>query len=125
MNITLLERTRAILQIAGLTKSFWAEAIKTACYVINRSPSTTIRLKTSMEIWQSKPPDYSFLHMFGCPVYVIFSRDIIFVENELQKKQENNNTTKETTLKYMTDKSREKDSSEAEPEQVVQRIAET
>ena len=73
MNRTLLERARAMLQTAGLAKSFWAEAVKTACYVINRSPSTAIGLKTPMEMWQGKPPNYSSLHIFGCPVYVMYN----------------------------------------------------
>jgi len=30
----------------GTTKSFWAEAVKIAYYVLNRSPSTMIDLKT-------------------------------------------------------------------------------
>jgi transposase InsO family protein len=34
MNRTLLEKTRAMLKAAGLGKSFWAEAVNTACYVI-------------------------------------------------------------------------------------------
>jgi hypothetical protein len=50
MNRTLLERTRAILKVAGLGKSFWAEAVNTVCYVINRSLSTAIELKTPMEM---------------------------------------------------------------------------
>lgn len=49
MNRTLLERTRAMLRTAGLAKSFWAEVVKTACYLINRSPSSAIGLKTPME----------------------------------------------------------------------------
>jgi len=59
MNKTLLERTRVMLKAAGLGKSFWAEAVNTACYVINRSPSTAIELKTPMEMWTGKPADYS------------------------------------------------------------------
>ena len=35
MNRTLLERTRAMLNTAGLAKSFWAEVVKTVCYIIN------------------------------------------------------------------------------------------
>ena len=58
---------------AGLPNSFWAEAARTACYVVNRSPSTTIRLKKSMEIWTGKPTDYCYLHAFGCPVYVMYN----------------------------------------------------
>ena len=73
MNKTLLERTRAMLRTTSLAKSFWAEAIRTACYVINRSPSTAIDLKTPMEMWTSKPADYSRSHTFGSPVYVMYN----------------------------------------------------
>lgn len=73
MNITLLERARAMLATASLEKSFWAEAVNTACYVINRSPSTAVELKTPMEIWTGKPVNYSDLHIFGSPVYVIYN----------------------------------------------------
>jgi hypothetical protein len=40
-----------MLKIAGMDKYYWEEAVKTACYVINRSLSTKIDLKTLMEIW--------------------------------------------------------------------------
>ena len=73
MNRTLTERIRAMLRTAGLPNSFWAEAAKTACYIVNRSPSTTIGLKTAMEMWTGKPTDYSYLHAFGCPVYVMYN----------------------------------------------------
>ncbi|KAH9657251.1 hypothetical protein KPL70_022991 [Citrus sinensis] len=49
------------------------EAAKTACYIVNRSPSTAIGLKTAMEMWTGKPADYSYLHAFGCPVYVMYN----------------------------------------------------
>jgi hypothetical protein len=73
MNKTLLERTRAMLKAARLGKPFWAEAVNTTSYMINRSPSTAIELKTSMEMWIGKPTDYSRLHIFGSSVYVIYN----------------------------------------------------
>ncbi|GJU92725.1 retrovirus-related pol polyprotein from transposon TNT 1-94 [Tanacetum coccineum] len=73
MNRTLLERARAMLATASLGKSFWAEAVNTACYVINRSPSTAVELKTPMEMWTGKPVNYSDLHIFGSPVYVMYN----------------------------------------------------
>nr|GEV55424.1 Gag-Pol polyprotein [Tanacetum cinerariifolium] len=54
MNKTLLERARAILETTILKKSFWAEAVNTACYMINRLPSTAIELKTLIEIRTGK-----------------------------------------------------------------------
>ena len=52
-----------------LSKQFWAKAVNTACYLVNRSPSTAIDLKTPQEVWSGKPFDYIGLHIFGCPAY--------------------------------------------------------
>ena len=35
MNRTLLERARCMLSNAGLDKEFWAEAVSSACYLVN------------------------------------------------------------------------------------------
>ncbi|WRX24984.1 Integrase [Theobroma cacao] len=70
MNRTLIERARCMLSNAGLSKVFWTEAINMACYLVNRSLSTAIELKTPKEGWSGKPADYSILRVFGFPVYV-------------------------------------------------------
>jgi ATP-binding cassette subfamily B (MDR/TAP) protein 1 len=41
--------------------------------VINRSLSTAIELKTPMKMWTGKVADYSRLHIFGSPVYVMYN----------------------------------------------------
>ena len=69
MNRTLMEKVRCMLFNAQLTKSFWAEAASTACYLINRSPSVVIEKKTPQEIWSGSSATYSYLKIFGCPVY--------------------------------------------------------
>ena len=73
MNKTLLERIRAMLRTIGLAKSFWEKVIKTACYVINWLPLIVTGLKTPMGMWNSKLANYSSLHVFGCPAYVMFN----------------------------------------------------
>ncbi|EOY30029.1 Uncharacterized protein TCM_037378 [Theobroma cacao] len=45
------------------------EIINTACYLVNRSPSTAIEFKTPKEVWSDKPADYSILRVFGCLVH--------------------------------------------------------
>ena len=42
MNMTLIERARSMLSNANLQQELWAEAVTTTCYLVNRSPSTTI-----------------------------------------------------------------------------------
>ena len=69
MNQTLLERARCMLSNAGLDRRFWAEAVSTACYLINRGPHTGIQCKTPMEMWSGKAADYSNLKAFGCTAY--------------------------------------------------------
>ncbi|KAE8716753.1 putative carboxylesterase 5-like [Hibiscus syriacus] len=58
MNKTLLERTRAMLRAVGQEKSFWAESVNTACYLVNQAPSTAMELKTPMEMWTGPNKDY-------------------------------------------------------------------
>ncbi|XP_073153484.1 uncharacterized protein [Henckelia pumila] len=65
MNRTLLERVRCMLINASLPKSFWVEALSTACYLVNRYPSSAIGFKTPMEKWSGTPADYSKLRVFG------------------------------------------------------------
>eukprot|EP00253_Pinus_taeda_P008927 PITA_08927 len=50
MNRSLLERARSMMSNARLQKELWTEAVATACYVINRSPSTAIDYKISQEL---------------------------------------------------------------------------
>ena len=75
MNRTILERARCMLFTAGLSKDFWAEAVNTAGYLINRSPHTKIGCKTPEEMWSGNPADYSNLRIFGCPAYACVKAD--------------------------------------------------
>nr|XP_023919114.1 uncharacterized protein LOC112030680 [Quercus suber] len=43
---------------AGLIKTFWANAVNTAAYLINRRPSVLIEFKLPKEVWSSKEVMY-------------------------------------------------------------------
>lgn len=62
-----------MLRTVEMAKSFWAEIVKTACYVINRSLSITIDLKTPKKMWNGKPVNYSCLYIFESPLYVMYN----------------------------------------------------
>ncbi|GJV19239.1 retrovirus-related pol polyprotein from transposon TNT 1-94 [Tanacetum coccineum] len=81
----------------SLGKSFSAEVVNTACYVINHLPSTAVELKTPMEMWTGKPVNYSDLHISGIKGYrlwdptahkVVVSRDVVFMEDKSQENEE-------------------------------------
>eukprot|EP00253_Pinus_taeda_P012498 PITA_12498 len=59
MNKTLMERERSMVSGAKLGQEFWAEAMETACYLVNRSPSSTLEDRTPQEVWTGKKPSLS------------------------------------------------------------------
>ena len=69
MNRTILDKVRCLLIDSGLSQNFWGEAATTAVYLINRSPSTAINLKTPEELWVGRPPSLKHLRVFGCACY--------------------------------------------------------
>ncbi|KAH9755120.1 hypothetical protein KPL71_015668 [Citrus sinensis] len=161
------EQIRAMLRTAGLPNLLWAEAAKTVSYIVNRSPSTAIGLKIVVEMWTGKPADYSYLHAFGCLVYVMYnaqertklnaksrrciflgyadgvkgyrlwdltahkiviSRDVIFIEDQLQKRDEDDSSVKEKSEiipVYVENNPEDSDSSEAAPEHEEQKPVES
>ena len=74
MNRTFIEKVRCMLLNANLSKHFWAEAVNTAIYLINRSPSSALDFKTPQEVWSGKPQNLSNLRVFGCPAYAHISQ---------------------------------------------------
>lgn len=69
MNRTLLDKIRCMLHKSGLPKKFWAEALATATFLINRSPSYALGMMTPMEKWSEVKSDYKELKVFGSLVY--------------------------------------------------------
>ena len=67
-NRTLMEKVRSMLYHSNLPLRFWAEALATATYVKNRSPTSTLE-ETPYERWNGTKPDVSNLRVFGCKAY--------------------------------------------------------
>ena len=65
MNRTIQERLQCMHSNASFLGGFWAEAMKIAVHVINRSPSKSLDGGIPKEAWTSKKPSYSHLHTFG------------------------------------------------------------
>ena len=70
MNKMLMERARSMLSGVGLGQEFWAEVVDTACYLVNRSSSSALDVKTPQEVWTGMKPSLSHLRVFGCDAYV-------------------------------------------------------
>ena len=59
-----------MLSNSNLEKNFWAEAARTTCYLINRSPITALDGGIHEEVWIGKNLNYSHLKIFGCEAFV-------------------------------------------------------
>jgi transposase InsO family protein len=60
MNRTLNERARSMRLHAGLPKTFWADAVSTAAYLINRGPSVPLNCRLPEEVWSGKVMKLSY-----------------------------------------------------------------
>ncbi|GJX63088.1 putative ribonuclease H-like domain-containing protein [Tanacetum coccineum] len=54
---------------------FWAEAVNTACYVLNRVLVTKPQMKTPYEILMGRSPNISFMRPFGCSLTILNTLD--------------------------------------------------
>ena len=59
-----------MLSHSSLSKHFWAEAASYSCYIINRSPHSSLDNKVPEEVWSKRQLDYSQIRIFGSPAYV-------------------------------------------------------
>jgi hypothetical protein len=64
-NRTLLDMARTMLDEYKTPDRFWAEAINTTCYSINRLYLHQILKKTSYELLTGKRPMFLILEFFG------------------------------------------------------------
>ena len=69
INRTLMDRIRAMLEDAKLEDNMWAEAVMTANYIRNRSP-TSQNAKTPWELFFGRKPNVSGMKVFGATAYV-------------------------------------------------------
>nr|GEV20784.1 retrovirus-related Pol polyprotein from transposon TNT 1-94 [Tanacetum cinerariifolium] len=70
-NRTLIKVAKTMLADSLLPIPFWAEAVKTACYVQNRVLVTKPQNKTPYELLLGRTPSIGFMRPFGCPVTIL------------------------------------------------------
>ena len=64
-NRTLMNMVRSMFSRSGLPRFLWGEALKTANYICNRTPSKSIN-NTPFENWNGYKPSLNHLHVWGC-----------------------------------------------------------
>nr|GEY58045.1 ribonuclease H-like domain-containing protein [Tanacetum cinerariifolium] len=72
---TLIEAARTMLADAKLPVTFWAEAVNTACYVLNMVLVNMSHNKTPYKLFNGRSPAIGFLKPFGCHVMILNTLD--------------------------------------------------
>lgn len=69
-NHTITEMAWSMLEHRHVPKKFWAKAVYTAVYLLNRSPTQAIKKMTPEEAWFGHDPKISHLKVFGSTAHV-------------------------------------------------------
>ena len=74
-NRVLQEMANVMLNSMKLSKNLWAEAVNTACYIINRVFTRKHNNKTAYELWFDKKPTVKYFRVFGSKCYILRDRE--------------------------------------------------
>jgi len=99
---TITENARSMINCTKLNKSFWGEAVLTATYLVNRSPSRALEniRKTPYGMWHKKKPILKCLKIFESTIYALnevrkrkfmIARDLVVDENTIKSMTLNEN----------------------------------
>lgn len=75
-NRTIIEEARTMLEDAGLDRRYWAEAVNTAIYLKNKSPTVAVENATPEELWISNKVNLKHLRVFGCRVLAHIPKEL-------------------------------------------------
>ena len=87
LNRTLVESVRSMLSDAKLPQKFWAEALSTAVYLQNRSPTKAVTGMTPFEAWSGEKPGRNFMQKpksVSCWATALRRRDIDYMTQAVQ-----------------------------------------
>ncbi|MCO5596878.1 hypothetical protein L7F22_050948 [Adiantum nelumboides] len=69
-NRVIVEMARSMIKAIGLSDSFWAKAVNTAMYILNRSYTKAVKDMTPLQAFSGKKPSVSHFKIFESDCYV-------------------------------------------------------
>lgn len=75
LNRTIVEKVRTMLLESRISKSLWGEAVRSAVYLLNRSPTSGIKdNKTPAELWFNNKPNVNKIRVFGSQAFALIPK---------------------------------------------------
>jgi hypothetical protein len=78
-NQTIMNMARTLLKEKSLSNNFWVEAVACSVYLLNRYPTTSLKMKVPQEAWSGTKLNLAHLRTLGCIAYA-------HIPSELRKK---------------------------------------
>jgi hypothetical protein len=69
-NQTIMGMARSMLKAMSMLGWFWGEAVATAVYILNRSPTQSLDGQTPYEVWSGTKPSVHHMQTFGCVAHL-------------------------------------------------------
>ncbi|KAL1224867.1 Retrovirus-related Pol polyprotein from transposon RE1 [Cardamine amara subsp. amara] len=70
-NRHLMEVARSMMFNTNVPRRFWSDDVTTACYLINRIPTTILNDSSPFEVLNQTIPSIDHLRVFGCVCFVL------------------------------------------------------
>ena len=67
--------SRTVLHENNLLTYFWAEAVNTSCYILNRVLIRPCLDKNPYELWKNKKPKNNYFKVFGSKCFILNTKD--------------------------------------------------
>jgi hypothetical protein len=84
--VHVMEMAKSMLHEKGLPKTFWAEAVYTVVYLMNRCPTKAVWGKTPFEAWSGRKLSIKHLRVFGCICYAQIPKEKRYKLDERSEK---------------------------------------
>ncbi|KAL0641872.1 hypothetical protein Bca4012_102526 [Brassica carinata] len=75
-NRHLMEVARSMMFQSNVPKKFWSDAVATACYLINRTPTLILQGQSPFEVLNQYKPSLEHMKIFGCLCFVMVPGEI-------------------------------------------------
>jgi hypothetical protein len=143
-NQTVMNIARTLLKEKSLSNIFWAEAVACSVYLLNRSPTTSLKIKVPQEAWSGTKLNVTHLrkklddrsekciftgysetskdYRLYNPISkkLILSRDVKFMENQFWNDSENQQMDSQNTL--LPSSENEENSGQEVPQTILPRL---
>ena len=71
-----MEMARSMLEAKNISNEFWVEAVACVVYILNRSPTKSVKNTIPQDAWNSRKHNVSHFRVFLCVSYSLVPSEV-------------------------------------------------